>query len=138
MKKRDTVSATVRMKITIWAMGQSDKLKTTSVDDCKGLIKKEFGAMVSTNFVRDLYNAAGIRIPRVRPSIPDSATDASNAKDKLGLRLRVLARIVRNGFKDAGLPIPPTLDILCTGNGSVLISDDNNPQISLEKNNGQG
>lgn len=132
MKKRDTVPATIRMKITLWASSIADKLKLTSIEDCKALIKKEFGCIVAPNFVRDLYHAIGVRVPRERPSIPESASGTGLNANKLELRLRVLARIVRTGFKDAGLPVPPTLDVLCVG-GIVANPD---ADSSLEKNNG--
>lgn len=97
---KNFVTEKVKLKITVWAMANVEKLKACTAEEASILITKEHGVTLPGKAIRRIYDAVGITFHKARAK----AKKAKKPYNMNSNRLKALARMVRDGFITAGIP----------------------------------
>jgi len=114
------VNEKTKLKITVWAATQVDKLNTLTAEEASMLIQEVHGVTLPGKAVRRIYEAVGASFCR---PVSRSKKKSRAGRPQNGNRLRALARVVRDGFIQAGIPFDAAkTEQLCKGTGEVVLA----------------
>jgi hypothetical protein len=103
------IGQSMKMKVGMWAAVNKEKFKGKNLKEAAKLVKDGMGATITASTAKDLFRALELE-PRVGKRGGSTITSIHSHH-----RLRMLARVVAEGFAELGLDPDPRLAALCSG-----------------------
>lgn len=110
---KNVLTGVEKMQLAIWGGQNKEKLTGLTKDQAAGVIEKELKFLPTAKAVKELYDVLGIRPVGFRTRSKVAA--AASAPGKNHLKIRLLARILKNLFIELGSAVPPNLEAICLG-----------------------
>lgn len=108
-KKRNQPQQQAKMRVVAWALSHKDVLQGLSIGEAHDLIMKETGADLPGSSVRDVFAAIDLQLKKKKRR-ERAAGKLPRGND---LRIRVLARALRDLILALGEKVPEPVEMLC-------------------------